>query len=85
MVVAFGFVVTMAFYKSGSMLPNILMHSLVDVFSLFAGKDVPPAVNWITHGVTILLAVVYCLYLAKRVETPALHSVEPRQESESNS
>ena len=82
--VAVGFILTMAFYKSGSMLPNILMHSLVDVFSLFAGKDVPPAVNWITHGVTILLAVVYCLYLAKRVETPAIHSVEPRQESESN-
>ncbi len=71
--VAVGFILTMAFYKSGSLLPNILMHSTVDVLSLFAKSDAPQWINWMSHGVVLLLAVVYCLYLARRVETPAIN------------
>jgi len=70
--VAVGFVFTMAFYKSGSLLPCILAHSLVDVFSVFASDSASPLLNWIGHAVIILLAIVYCLYLA-RLETPAVH------------
>lgn len=71
--VTVGFILTMAFYKSGSLLPNILMHSLVDVFAQFANNDAPAWINWVAHAVTIGLAAVYCLYLAKRVETPAIN------------
>ena len=71
--VSVGFVLTMAFYKSGSLLPNILMHSLVDVLSLFANNVTPQWLNWVVHAVTIILAIFYCLYLTKRVETPAIN------------
>ena len=73
--VAVGFLLTMAFYKSGSLLPNILMHSLVDVLSLFARSDMPQWINWAAHAVTLVLAIIYCLYLAKRVETPAINRI----------
>lgn len=68
--VAFGFMVTMAFYKGGSLLPCILAHSLTDVFSTFAAENTPALLNWITHAVLVVLAVAYSLYLAKRVKTP---------------
>ena len=74
--VSIGFILTMAFYKSGSLLPNILMHSLVDVFSLFAKDDAPQVINRITHAVIIILTITYCLYLAKRVETPPAHRTD---------
>ncbi len=73
--VAVGFILTMAFYKSGSLLPNILMHSAVDVFSVFAGADAPQWINWVSHGVVLVTTFVYCLYLAKRVETPAINRI----------
>ncbi len=69
--VAYGFLVTMAFYKSGSLLPCILSHSLFDVFAEFAARDASPILNGICHGVILFLAVFYCLYLIKRVKTPS--------------
>lgn len=71
--VAFGFIVTMAFYKSGSLLPCILAHSLTDVFSKFAGGETSSLLNWIVHIGVVVLAVFYCLYLARRVETPPIN------------
>ena len=71
--VAYGFLVTMAFYKGGSLLPCILSHSLFDIFAQFAPADTSPLLNWIGHGVMILLTGLYCLYLAKRVETPPVN------------
>jgi membrane protease YdiL (CAAX protease family) len=70
--VAYGFLVTMAFYKGGSLLPCILSHSLTDVFAVFAKADASPVLNWIAHGVIFVLAVAYCLYLT-RVETPEVN------------
>lgn len=79
--VAFGFVVTMAFYKSGSLLPCILSHSLTDVFSLFSAGEFSQLLDWVAHAVTIVLALAYCLYLAKHVETPAINKPSvPAQE-----
>ena len=77
--VAYGFLVTMAFYKSGSLLPCILSHSLFDMFAEFAAEDASPLLNWIGHGVLIVLAVSYCLYLIKRVDTPPINRID-RQE-----
>ena len=71
--IAFGFMVTMAFYKSGSLIPCILAHSLTDVFSLFSAGEEASLLNWIAHAVMIVMAVAYCLYLAKRVETPPIN------------
>lgn len=71
--VAFGFLVTMIFYKSGSLLPCILAHSLFDVFAQFASPDAPEILNWAGHGVMVVVTAAYCLYLARRVETPAIH------------
>ena len=67
--VAFGFAVTMAFYKGGSLLPCILAHSLTDVFAMFAGGSGDSLLNRITHAVLITIAAAYSLYLT-RVETP---------------
>lgn len=74
--IAYGFMVTMAFYKGGSLLPCILSHSLTDVFSLFANDDPPALFNWIAHAVTIAVAVFYCIYLSKRVETPQANDID---------
>lgn len=73
--VAFGFLVTMAFYKSGSLLPYILTHSLFDMFAQFASKDASPLLNWVGHGVMVVLAISYCLYLIKRVDTPPINQI----------
>ena len=80
--VAFGFAVTMAFYKSGSLLPCILAHSLTDVFSTFAVNEVSPILNGITHVVVIAAAVGYSLYLAGRVETPAVNRPDGKLETQ---
>ena len=77
--VAFGFIVTMVFYKSGSLLPCILSHSLTDVFSLFAAQDASPVLNWVIHGVMLVMAVFYCIYLGKRVETPPVNRESPER------
>lgn len=74
--VAFGFMVTLAFYKGGSLLPCILAHSLTDVFSTFAAENASATLNWISHGVMIVIMAIYCLYLVKRVETPRNEGAE---------
>ncbi len=78
--VAYGFLVTMVFYKSGSLLPCILSHSLFDIFAQFA-SDAPAALNWAGHGMIIVMAVFYCLYLIKRVETPPINRISSEQDA----
>ena len=77
--VAYGFLVTMTFYKSGSLLPCILSHSLFDVFAEFVPENGSPLLNWIGHGAIVVLAVPYCLYLIKRVDTPPINKPSPEQ------
>ena len=74
--VALGFAFTLAYYKSGSLLPCILAHSLIDVFSLFAAGEASSLFNGITHAVLIIAAIAYGLYLWKRVETPPVSMPE---------
>ncbi|MCR5575530.1 MAG: CPBP family intramembrane metalloprotease [Oscillospiraceae bacterium] len=61
--VVWGFILTMVLYKSGSLLPCILAHAMIDVFSLF-GADVP-LVDAICIGATIVVGSLYCLYLSR--------------------
>ncbi len=61
--VSWGFIFTMVFYKSGSLIPCIFAHGLVDVFSKFA-VDTERG-DQIYTGVTIVVAIVYGLYLGR--------------------
>ena len=72
--VAMGFLFTFVYYKSGSLLPGILAHSLIDVFSVFSARS--ELADWIFICVVFLTAVFYGLYLSKQ-ETPAVN--RPRQ------
>lgn len=73
--VTVGFAYTLAYYKSGSLLPCILAHSLTDVFYVLGPSDVAPALYWAAHAVVFVLAACYCVYLLRRVETPAVNRV----------
>ena len=80
--IAWGFVFTMVYYKSGSLLLCILVHAVVDVFSVIAAES--DWGDWLYIGATVVIGVAYSLYLAKHVETPTIHRVESRKESASD-
>ena len=61
--VAWGFLFTFAYLKSGSLLPCIAIHGLIDAFSVFS-RDSQIA-DWAYIIATVAVAVVYCLYLRK--------------------
>lgn len=61
--IAWGFIFTMVFYKSGSLLPCIIAHGLVDAFSKFAAEGTRMISAWIYMTATIVIAIIYCLYL----------------------
>ena len=61
--VAWGFVFTMAYYKSGSLWPCILIHALVDVISVVSAETVWG--SWLYVGATVVLGAAYSLWLAK--------------------
>ena len=61
--ISWGFILTMVCYKSGSIIPCIIAHSMIDAFSVF-GKD-NELVDWIYIGSTIVIAIVYCIYLSR--------------------
>ena len=82
--VAMGFVFTLVFYKSGSLLPGILAHSFIDVTSVLAPDDGSQLVNLIVHIVVIVVSIAYCLYLGKRVETPAINRADLQKGSVSD-
>ena len=72
--VAWGFLFTMAFYKSGSLWVSIAVHGLVDVFSKFAAPD--SGSDGLYVAVTVLVSAAYCLYLRRR--PTALMSQRPQ-------
>ncbi len=61
--ISWGFILTMVFYKSGSLIPCIIAHAMIDVFSLYGADN--ELVDWIYIGVTIIIAVIYCIYLGR--------------------
>ena len=68
--IAIGFAFTMTYYRGGSLLPCILAHSIIDVFSLFASDNASSLMNWVTHIVVIFIMIAYGLYLVKCVDKP---------------
>jgi membrane protease YdiL (CAAX protease family) len=61
--ISWGFILTMACYKSGSIIPCIIAHSVIDALSLFGADNT--LIDWIYIGATIVIAVVYCIYLSR--------------------
>ena len=59
--VSWGFVLTMVFYKSGSLIPCIIAHAAIDIFSLL-GADSRLG-DRVYIGATIVSAIIYCIYL----------------------
>ena len=64
--ISWGFILTMVFYKSGSLIPCIIAHAMIDVFSLYGADN--ELADWIYIGMTIITAVIYCIYLGRLKE-----------------
>ena len=62
--IAWGFLLTFAYYKGGSLLPCILIHGVIDALSVFGRDTVLGDTVYIVA--TVLGAVAYCLYLSKQ-------------------
>ena len=65
--VSWGFILTMVCYKSGSIIPCIIAHSMIDALSLLGADN--EIVDWIYIGATIVVAIVYSIYLG-RLKSP---------------
>jgi membrane protease YdiL (CAAX protease family) len=61
--VSWGFILTFVFYKSGSLIPCIIAHSMIDAFSMFGAENA--LVDQIYVVITIVVAIIYCIYLGK--------------------
>lgn len=62
--IAWGFLLTLVFYHSGSLLVCIFVHGMVDVFAKFA-TGVSRS-DYIYIIATIVVSIVYCLYLSRK-------------------
>ena len=62
--ISLGFVFTLVYYKGGSLLPCILAHSLVDVFSKYSTDSL--TADWIYVIATIVIGGAYSLWLVRQ-------------------
>ena len=62
--VAWGFLLTYAYLKGGSLLACILIHGVIDAASVFSRDNVVG--DTVFMVATILTAIIYCLYLSKQ-------------------
>ncbi len=70
--IAFGFAFVMMFYRSGSMLPGIAAHALIDITSKFRSADAEtPAFNYFCSAFIIVVAGGYAFYLYKCLKSKA--------------
>lgn len=60
---AWGFIYTMVFYRSGSILPCIISHILFDMAGYFNNEG--QLLSWIAAGAVVVVSVVYGTYLAR--------------------
>ncbi len=61
--VSWGFILTMVCYKSGSIIPCIIAHSLIDALSVLGAEN--EVVSYIYIGAAAVTAVIYCTWLAR--------------------
>ncbi|MCQ2454194.1 MAG: CPBP family intramembrane metalloprotease [Clostridia bacterium] len=64
--IAWGFLFTLVFYKSKSLLPCALTHGIVNCLSLFSRGSA--AADWVYIAAVILAALLYCPYLLRQAE-----------------
>ena len=64
--IAWGYIFTLVFYKSGSLVICIIVHGLIDAFSKFGAPGDVMILSYIYMGATIVGAVVYCIYLSRK-------------------
>lgn len=68
--IAIGFAFVMVFYKSGSLVPCIITHSIIDMTSKFSNQNLPEQTeligNYVSAGFIILVAGGYALYLHRK-------------------
>ncbi len=62
--IAWGFLFTFVYYKSGSLWVCIAVHGMVDVFAKFAAHQRNWAYTYMI--VTIILSIAYCFYLSRK-------------------
>jgi len=62
--IAWGFMFTLVFYRSGSLWVCIIVHGLVDVFAKFAAHEGDS--GYLYTIVTILVSVAYCVYFSRK-------------------
>lgn len=61
---AWGFLFTFLFYKTGSILVGVIVHGGVDVFSIFAAHEGGSEYGYVLA--VLIVAIVYCVYLSRR-------------------
>lgn len=65
--IAFGFAFMMMFYRSGSLIPSIVAHSMIDITSKFSSQNLSPQAenlfNYLGSALVIVVAGGYALYL----------------------
>lgn len=64
--IAWGFLFTFLFYKTGSLVISIIVHSLVDAFAKFAAPSKSVTVAYVYVGATIVISAAYCFYLSRK-------------------
>lgn len=67
--IAWGFIFTFVFYKSGSLTVCIIVHGIIDVLSKFSAPNDNEMMSYIYMGTTIIGSIIYCIYLSRK---PAL-------------
>lgn len=72
--ISIGFIMVFVYYKGESLLPCIIAHSLIDIFSVIS--NLHGTIEWVYLGATIVIAITYCIYLVKKI--PALDLSEKR-------
>lgn len=59
--ISWGFILTMVFYRGGSLIPCIIAHAMIDVFAQYSTDSA--LADWIYVGATIVIGSAYSLYL----------------------
>ncbi len=68
--IGWGFIFTLVFHKCKSLIPCIVAHGLVNAFSKFANESNNDRTAWIYMTTTILIAIIYGIYLVRLPEEP---------------
>lgn len=74
--IGWGFLFTMTFYKSGSLLIPILVHGIINASSLFSKAEGTSAMNLFHIACVLVVAILYCLYL-RRLKTGLSEDPKP--------